>query len=276
MPIGTRFAVGVDGQGARFRPPGELVQIDVDPAMIGRTHRADLGLAADARLALEAINQALVDVSGNDAQFNQTVLEARDGVRAAMRRRLGDDYARVMDLMRDRLPRDGIFVRDQTIAAYNFGNQLFPIHAPRTTMNPASGAIGPGFPMALGAALGTGRQTLVIHGDGGFLFHATELATCAQYQVPLVIVVFNDGGYGVLRWLQDTRFGRINETDLGDVDFAAMAESMGVPGRRVGSVTEFEEALDAGIAAPGPYLIDLDMTRLAPMEISVMPKKRRS
>lgn len=276
LAIGTRFAVGVDGQGARFRPPGQLVQIDVDPAVIGRTHRADLGLAADARMALEAINQALVDVSGNDAQFNQTVLEARDGVRAAMRRRLGEDYARVMDLMRDRLPRDGIFVRDQTIAAYNFGNQLFPIHTPRTTMNPASGAIGPGFPMALGAALGTGRQTLVIHGDGGFLYHATELATCAQYQVPLVVVVFNDGGYGVLRWLQDTRFGRINETDLGDVDFAAMAESMGVPGRRVGSVTEFEEALDAGMAAPGPYLIDLDMTRFAPMEISVMPKKRRT
>jgi acetolactate synthase-1/2/3 large subunit len=106
------------------------------------------------------------------------------------------------------------------------------------------------------------------------MFHATELATCAQYQLPLVIVVFNDGGYGVLRWLQDTRFGRINETDLGTVDFAAMAESMGVPGCRVGSVAELDEALDAGMAAPGPYLIDLDMERFAPMEISIMPKKR--
>ncbi len=274
VAIGTRFAVGVDGRAARLTPPGELVQIDVDPAMIGRTHRAHLGLAADAALALTAINQALVDVSGNDAQFNHTVLEARDGVRAAMRRRLGDDYPRIMDLMREKLPEDGVFVRDQTIAAYNFGNQLFPVYRPRTTMNPVSGAIGPGFPMAIGAALATGRQTLLIHGDGGFMYHATELATCAQYQVPLVIVVFNDGGYGVLRWLQQSRFGRVNETDLGTVDFAAMAESMGVPGRRVGSVADFDEALDAGMAAPGPYLIDVDMERLAPMEISVMPKKR--
>ncbi len=274
LALGTRFAVGVDGQGARFKPPGSLIQIDADPAMIGRTHDADLGLAADARLAIEALNAALVDVSGNDAQFNQTVLEARDGVRTAMRRRLGDDYPRVMDLMRERLPDDGMFVRDQTIAAYNFGNQLFPITGPRTTMNPVSGAIGPGFPMAVGAALGSGRQTLLIHGDGGFMFHATELATCAQYQIPIVIVVFNDSGYGVLRWLQDTRFGRINETDLGKVDFAAMAESMGVPGRRVVSVAEFDEALEVGLAAPGPYLIDLDMEHFAPMEISIMPKKK--
>jgi acetolactate synthase I/II/III large subunit len=275
LAIGTRFAVGVDGQGARFTPPGELIQIDVDPAVIGRTHRAAFGVVADARLALEGINQTLVDVSGNDTQFNQTVLEARDGVRAAMRRRLGDDYPRVMDLLREYLPRDGLFVRDQTIAAYNFGNQLFPIYAPRTTMNPVSGAIGPGFPLAVGAAIATGEQTLLIHGDGGFMFHATELATCAQYQVPLVICVFNDGGYGVLRWLQDTRFGRVNETDLGQVNFAVMAESMGVPGRRVGSVAELDEALQAGMAAPGPYLIDIDMTTFAPMEISIMPKQRQ-
>jgi acetolactate synthase-1/2/3 large subunit len=274
LAIGTRFAVGVDGQGARFRPPGDLLQIDVDPNMVGRTHPVALGLVADARLALEAIDNALVDVSGNDSQFNDTVLGARDGVRAAMRRRLGADYPRIMDLMRDRLPRDGLFVRDTTIAAYNFGNQLFPIYEPRTSMNPASGAIGPGFPLAIGAAIATGRQTLLAHGDGGFMFHATELATTAQYQVPLVICVFNDSGYGVLRWLQDTRFGRINETDLGKVDFARMAESMGVPGRRVASVAEFEEALDAGMGAPGPYLIDVDMEQFAPMELSVMPKRR--
>jgi acetolactate synthase-1/2/3 large subunit len=274
LAIGTRFAVGVDGQGARFRPPGDLLQIDIDANMIGRTHPAALGLAADARLALDALNQALVDVAGNDSQFNETVLTARDGVRTAMRRRLGADYPRIMDLMRDRLPRDGLFVRDTTIAAYNFGNHLFPIYAPRTSMNPSSGAIGPGLPMAIGAAIATGRQTLLVHGDGGFMFHATELATAAQYQVPLVICVFNDSGYGVLRWLQDTRFGRINETDLGKMDFALMAESMGVPGRRVRSVAEFEAALDAGMGAPGPYLIDVDMEHFAPMEISMMPKKR--
>ncbi len=274
IAIGTKFAVGVDGQGAKFKPPGELLQIDIDPTVIGRTHRADVSMVADARLAIEAIAGGINDASGNDAQFNEVVLEARDGVRQAMRKRLGPDYSRMMDTMREGLPRDGLWCRDSTIAAYNFGNQLFPIYEPRTSINPSSGAIGPGLPLAIGAAIATEKRTLLIHGDGGFMFHATELATAAQYQVPLVICVFNDAGYGVLRWLQDTRFGRINETDLGKMDFAKMAESMGVPGVRVASVEEFEAAFSEAMAATGPRLIDIDMEHFAPMEISIMPKKK--
>jgi acetolactate synthase-1/2/3 large subunit len=274
LAIGTKFAVGVDGQFHAQTPPGKMIQIDIDGNMIGRTHKADLGILADAKAALTAVNASLGELQPNDGQFNQTVWEARDGVRQAMRARLGDDWPRVMDTIRARLPRDGLFVRDQTISAYNWGNQQFPIYEPRTSMNPTSGAIGPGFPMSVGAAIGSGKRTVVIHGDGGFMFHATELATAAQYQVPLVVCVFNDSGYGVLRWLQTNRFGRVNETDLGKVAFAKMAESMGVPAERVQSVAEFETALDKAMQVPGPYLIDVDMEHFAPMEISVMPKKK--
>lgn len=274
LALGTKFAVGVDGGSARFTPPGELIQVDVDPNMVGRTHHAHLGIVADAGETLNALLAGLGGASGNDAQFNEGVLEARDGVRKAMRARLGPDYARVMDVLRDKLPRDGLWCRDSTIAAYNFGNQLFPIYEPRTSVNPSSGAIGPGLPFALGAVIGSGRPGILINGDGGFMFHATELATAAQYQVPLVVCVFNDGGYGVLRWLQDTRFGRINETDLGKMDFAKMAESMGVPGERVQSVEALAAAVEKGMAAGGPYLVDVDMEHFEPMEISIMPKKK--
>ena len=78
----------------------------------------------------------------------------------------------------------------------------------------------------------------------------------------------------MLRWLQDTRFGRINETDLGKMDFARMAESMGVPGERVQSVAAFEQAVTKGLDSGGPYLIDVDMECFEPMEISIMPKKK--
>lgn len=274
LAIGTKFAVGVDGQFAAQTPPGELVHIDIDGNMIGRTHTADLGIVADAKQALAGINASLQQFSANDSQFNDGIWQARDGVRAAMRARLGDDWPQVMDCIRDKLPADSVFVRDQTISAYNWGNQQFPILEPRTSINPTSGAIGPGFPMSVGAAIASQRKTLVIHGDGGFMFHATELATCAQYQVPLIICVFNDSGYGVLRWLQQNRFGRINETDLGKVAFAQMAQSMGVPGQRVSSVDEFAAAMDTAMSATGPYLIDIDMEHFAPMEISVMPKRK--
>ncbi len=274
LAVGTKFAVGVDGGSARFTPPGELIQVDIDPNMVGRTHHAHLGIVADAGATLEGLLAGLAETSGNDAQFNQSVLESRDGVHKAMRARLGPDYARVMDMLRAKLPRDGLWCRDSTIAAYNFGNQLFPIYEPRTSVNPSSGAIGPGLPFALGAVIGSGKPGILINGDGGFMFHATELATAAQYQVPLVVCVFNDGGYGVLRWLQDTRFGRVNETDLGKMDFAKMAESMGVPGERVQSVEAFEAAVDRGLTTAGPYLVDVDMEHFEPMEISIMPKKK--
>tara|TARA_B100000315_G_scaffold158352_2_gene146996 strand:- start:223 stop:1656 length:1434 start_codon:yes stop_codon:yes gene_type:complete len=276
IAVGTKFAVGVEGGGQNFVPPGELLQIDIDPNMVGRTHTAALGVVADAKKALEAIGEGLDDVSPNDGQFNETVYEARDGVRVAMRNRLGPDFEAIMDCMRERLPEDGLWVRDSTISAYNWGNQLFPIYKPRTSINPSSGAIGPGLPFSIGAAIGSGKATLVIHGDGGFMCHATELATAAQYNVPVVVCVMNDHGYGVLRWLQDTRFGRINETDLGKMDFVRIAQGMGVPAERAASVADMDAALERGFASGGPYLIDVDMEHLAPMEISIMPKKKAS
>ena len=278
LAIGTKFAVGVDGQFAAQTPPGTLVHIDIYSNMICRTHQAHVGLVADARMALLGINQRLPELQANDAKFSDKILHAGDGIRQAMRGRLGSDWPQVMDCIREKLPRESVFVRDHTISAYNWGNQQFPIMEPRTSINPTSGAIGPGFPMSVGAAIASQRsgdaKTLVIHGDGGFMFHATELATCAQYQVPLIICVFNDSGYGVLRYLQQNRFGRINETDLGKVAFAEMAQSMGVPGERVASVDAFAQALDNALAAPGPYLINVDMEYFAPMEISVMPKPK--
>ncbi len=274
LAVGTRFQAGVDGANLRLKPPGTLVHVDVDPATIGRAHPASVAVVGDARLALESINAKLGAASPNDAQFNAAVFEARDGIRASLRARIGKDYAAIMDRMRECLPNDGIVVRDTTVPAYNFGNQLLPILEPRTSMSPTSGAIGPGLPMAIGAAIGTGKRTLLINGDGGFMFHATELATAAQYRAPVVACVFNDRGYGVLRGLQASRFdGRINETDLGAVDFVAMAASMGVPGRHVRSASDFAAGYEAALATDGPYLLDVDMLALEPMKGSLPPRR---
>ncbi len=272
LAIGTRFQAGVDGANHRLKPPGQLVHIDIDPSVIGRAHRAAVAVVGDAKLAIEALTARLGDASRNDAQFNAALFEVRDGVRTSLRNRIGADYAAIMDAMRAGLPPDGNVVRDTTVPAYNFGNQLLPILAPRTSMSPNSGAIGPGLPLAIGAAIGSGRRTLVIHGDGGFMFHATELATAAQYRVPVVVCVFNDRGYGVLRGLQANRFeGRINETDLGVVDFVGMAKSMGVPGRVVKSVADFETGYRDALATDGPYLLEIDMLALQPMKGSIAP-----
>lgn len=271
IAIGTRFQVGVGGTSASLKPPGKLLHIDIDAGVINLVHQADVAVIGDAAQILEQL-EAAINPEPADDNFVEGVLQRNQEMRGILKDRLGPDYAGIMDTIRDKLPRDALVVCDTTVPAYNFANQLLPILAPRTYIVPNSSAIGPGMPLAVGASAGTGQRTVVIHGDGGFMLHATELATAAQYQLPMIICVFNDGGYGVLRGLQSRQFeGRINETDLGFVDFAAMAESMGVPGRSVTSLAEFEQAFEEAANRDGPMLLDIDMRRLEPMSGSMLP-----
>ena len=88
-----------------------------------------------------------------------------------------------MDIIRSNLPRDGLFVRDQQFLLITglTSNSLFT-YLERRLIRPLER--GPGFPMSIGAAIATGKKTVVIHRDGGFMFHATELATAAGIKSP--------------------------------------------------------------------------------------------
>ena len=133
-------------------------------------------------------------------------------------------------------------------------------------MNPNSGAIGPGLPMANGAALASGKKTVVIHGDGGVMVHIGELSTTAQYQLPVVLVVFTDGGYGVLRGIQSQRFeGRNIGTDLATPNFAMLARSMGIEGEQVKGLDAFKDAFKRAMDHDGPYVLDVNLNELTPM-----------
>ena len=150
---------------------------------------------------------------------------------------------------------------------------------PRTTTNPTSGAIGPGLPLAIGAAVGTGKKgTVCIHGDGGFMFSRHRACDgCAVTRWPLVVCVFQRTRvYGVSTLASGYAFsGGSTRTDIGKMDFAMMAASMGVPGERVQSVCRvFPRRSTRRWRAEGPYLIDIDMEHFKPMEISIMPKKK--
>ena len=263
LAVGTRFRGGERVWDAT--PPGALIHVDADPHALNLVHRSRLSIVADAAAALTAISDRL-NAERNDDAFVDAARNARDAVFASVRDRIGPDQAAIMDHIRTRLPRDGVFVRDMTMPAYFWGNQLFPVLAPRTTMNPTSGAIGPGLPLANGAAAATGRKTVVIHGDGGFTVHVGELTTAVQHDLPVVVVVFTDGGYGVLRGFQNTRFdGRTIGVDLATPRFSALAESMGMRGFDADSVDTFRAAFDEAMACPGPALIDLDQSKLQQM-----------
>ena len=109
---------------------------------------------------------------------------------------------------------------------------------------------------------------MLIVGDGGFMLHVGELVTAVQHDLPVVICLFNDQGYGVLRGIEARQFdGRNFGVDLTTPDFPALAKSMGVQAARVASPAEFEARFGEAIASGRPALLDIDMTALSPLSL---------
>lgn len=264
IAIGTRFQGGATGNFS-WSMPGALLHIDADPHMLGLNYAPDLGICADAADALNVL-MAGINAEPGDQAFLHEVSESAGASRQAIRKRMGSDHEVIMDTMRELLPRQGCIVRDATVPAYVWGNTLIPAYTEGASIHSTSAAIGPGLPLAIGAAIGSGEHSVVIQGDGGFMLNIAELATAAQHQVPVTVCVFNDGGYGVLRRIQAGRFdGRQTGVDLGSPDFVAIAEGMGVKGIAVSGVAAFRDAFAAAMATDGPVLLDIDMDQLAPM-----------
>ena len=157
---------------------------------------------------------------------------------------------------------------------YTWGNRLLPIVRSRTSIRPAAVAIGPGLPLAMGAALGTGSHALLVQGDGGLQLSIGELSACAEHQIPVIVLVFNDSGYNILRMIQESVLGRKHGTELSKVDFVGVANGMGVEAERVEGVDQFESALARALERQGPTLLDIDMSFLAPIELPLPAHQR--
>jgi acetolactate synthase-1/2/3 large subunit len=269
LAVGTRFQLGSNLL-IGMSIPGTLIHLDADPGVIDRFHPVDLGIRADAELGLAALLGELDgrDVHRADPAFVEGAAAARDQVVADGIAAMGDDHARIMQTVRDTIERDAIVVKDSTVAGYVWANRHLRVYEPRTSMRPVSAAIGPGLPLAIGASVGTGRRTVLIQGDGGFMLSIGELATAVQERLPVITCVFNDRGYGILRYIQDAAFGgRRTAVDLHTPDFAALARSMGMASAAVSSADGFATAFAEAIATDEPWLIDIDLTALAPMRI---------
>jgi len=268
LAVGTRFQLGSNVLKA-LSIPGRLVHLDVDPAVIDRFHPVDVPLVADATAGLTAITSVIGgDGGGAEAGWAEQAVAARAAAEAESRDAMGPDHEKIADIIRTGLGRDGIVVKDATVAAYAWANRTLAVYEPRTSIRPVSMAIGPGLPLAIGACLGSGARTVLVQGDGGLMLSVGELATAVQQELPLVTCVFNDRGYGILRFIQDMALaGRRNAVDLVTPDFAALAASVGMVGEAVSSVDGFQAAYTAALERPGPTLIDIDITQLAPMAI---------
>ena len=164
-----------------------------------------------------------------------------------------------LKVIRDGLGEDGVFVEDLTQVTYA-ARYVLPVYTPRTYITTGyQGTLGLGFPTALGAKVARpDLPVIAVVGDGGFMFTVQELATAVQHKIPLVTLVFNNNAYGNVQQMQRNLHGnRVIATDLVNPDFVKLAEAFGALGLRANTLGELADAIQVGLKANGPTVIDV-------------------
>ena len=260
MVIGTKLGAERTDKG-RLPLPKDLAQIDIDPAEIGRQYPAKVAVVADARLALEALLQALEgQQDGRWVSRLGEVAAAREALRRATRQAYGEPIA-MLDAVRAALPREGVLVADMTMLGYASA-EYFPVFEPRTYIHASElCTIGCALPLALGAKVAAPERPVVaLCGDGGFLLNAGELATAVQEAIGVVTVVFNDRTYAAVKQDQHDRFcDRYFATDLVAPDFADLARAFGMAGTRASDPDELRDTISASLERSDPTLIEVPL-----------------
>jgi acetolactate synthase-1/2/3 large subunit len=259
LVVGSRLRGHETGDFA-LKLPRRLIHADCDASANGRTYANSLFVHGDAALAMQGIADRLAGRSAVDAGFAADFAAMKARAREEYLATLGP-YAGFPDAIRAALPRDGVWVRDVTIANSTWGNRVFPVFDPRNAVHPVGAAIGPGLALGIGAAIAAeGRKTLAMCGDGGFSLGMCELFTVAQEKPDLVTMVMNDGGYGVIRHIQDAvADGRQFGHDLLTPDLAGLAALAGLPFLRVSQADAVGEVVAQALAVRGPALVEVDM-----------------
>ena len=270
VSLGTHFRSNETGDYS-IPMPERHIQVDLDPAAPGRVFPADLPVVGEvgeflaAALELDGLGGAV------ESSWTDRARDVRQQARQKQRAGLGD-HATLCDAVRAVLPEDAVVARDVTIASSSWGNRLLPMYDPRSNIFPRGGGIGQGLGMAIGAALADEtRPTLALVGDGGLAVHLGEVLTMAQEKPWLVLLVCNDGGYGVLRNMQTGSGQRPYAVDLTTPDFSLLARSIGVEYRRIGSAAEAHPVLEGAVSLQAPVIVEVDLASYGEMPAPFTP-----
>ncbi|MFV0277708.1 MAG: thiamine pyrophosphate-dependent enzyme, partial [Parahaliea sp.] len=256
-----------------------LIRVDIDRVQVNRICEPELGVVADAARFAGALAAQLeaADVQRESRQAELTALKAE--VDAEIRDKVGPQMA-YLDVIREELPRDGIFVDEVTQVGFVswYG---FPVYRPRQHISAGyQGTLGYGYATALGVMAGNmDKRVIQVSGDGGFMFNVQELATAVQYQLPLVTVIFNDHRFTNVQRQQKEWFdGRMICSDLHNPDFVQLAESFGAAAYRVDSPETLRSAIRQAFEQRGPSIIDVTVEEFfpAPWPFLMMPQNRKT
>ena len=258
LVVGSRFIDALSPTPSWPTAGLRFIHINIDADDVSPPRAPEVTLISDAHTTLEALSTLVNKRTVLSTTLAQNI---KDWAQAQID--TITPQASYIKSMRNALPEDGIFVNELTQVGY-LARIAFPVYTPRTYIGPGyQGTLGYGFPTALGAAVGAkDKRVLSITGDGGFGWNMQELATAARYQLPVTLVVFNDGHYGNVRAIQQRVFGAQVAVELQNPDFQLLAKAFGVPSTCGDNPQALEAAIRESLTENGPVLIEVKVSEM--------------
>jgi len=242
-------------------PAQQLVHIYPDPSELGRIYRPDLAIAASPQDFVDALADLEAPAEPRWAERTERMHQSYLTWSKPPQTGPGNVHmGPIMDWIEGNTRPDTIF----TNGAGNYATWLHRFHRFRqfdTQAAPTSGSMGYGLPAAVAAKkLFPEREVICFAGDGCFMMHGQEFATAVRYDLPIIVLVINNGIYGTIRMHQEREYpGRVSGTDLTNPDFAALARAYGGHGETVETTADFVPAFERARASGKPAIIEIKL-----------------
>jgi tartronate-semialdehyde synthase len=265
LGIGCRFTDRHTGDVKVYSGERKFIHVDIKPKQINKIVKCEIGIVADAKLAIEALQR---EIKGRNLQFTPAErIQRIPELRQTLKRKQDFDNVpikpqRVYAEMNRHFDDETMFTTGCGLVQI-WSGQLQEINKPRKYLpSGGAGTLGFDIPAAFGAMVAKpGHKAVAVMGDFGFTFMVEELAVAAAYQVPLIVVIVNNAYLGLIRQNQnyayDFEYGVAMKENQTLMDYVRVAEGFGCAGERVFQPADIGPALERAKASDKPYVIDI-------------------
>ena len=256
IAVGTRFSDRVALNPKTFAKNATIIQIDIDPSELGKNVDVDLAIVGDAAYVLNAMLPMIEDKKHPDWMKMIHEWQAQDYHPVSDPTHLMPHQ--VIGEVCNQCGPEAVYVTD--VGQHQMWAAQYIRHAKSRGFITSGGlgTMGFGLGAAIGAAVGTGERSVLVTGDGSFGMCLNELTTAVTYNVPVVILLMNNGVLGMVRQWQTLFFNKHYSNTILDrkTDFVALARAFGADGEAVDTVAALDKAFEHAFSCDGPYVID--------------------